>query len=686
MILGKQYTGPEVDIWSLGVILYALLGGHLPFRDPNTAEMYKKIATANYKIPPYFSEGSADLIKRMLVVDASKRATIEEIRRHPWTNEGYTDYPESFVPPRPIPKEDELDDNVLEKLASYGFDAEVARMQIRESGHGPAVSVYYLIKEHMERKGMMANASMGAGGRRLSTASSGTRSDMCLDAPAGALHPSNAAGHLEPVSSADGTKIASPLEQDPSSDHSEHSNHTQLSQKSTLTENSPRKQSTAAVEPRTEASEKQIPTETERKNIVEVDTNDNDAVGRSHGADERPGTTSKQHEREHVEQHEDPHHLHHPDAENGQRARRASAGRVRPLSRRGSLMSNVVLNSTNPIGSQNIMGADNKAAGVNRRNSKNGGSTTAKGHQQDSALATNSGANVKLPHLVVTTSQNQAASPSGADSVLGSAKHRRASIAVPTKWEPRRGSISMNTAENTYSHYDKSTVSGALTLPRAGAGGEPRGGRSGSVASQTSQEQAQAAASAGKRSGSTRFKFVDALTTAFGKLKNKNSSSQRLGGSSNVGPGAAGSPENSSPSVSQPSSPRKSSVDVQSESIGFSTGAISSTKYNPTDSKLSMIGQKPRSVLRPFFVADTTSTKPVHQIVTQLENVLRANSLQMSWTAPFKLHCVHPQTEFEIEICRIRDTDMHGLEFRRLKGSTWVYQGVLQKLMSEWRL
>ena len=43
MIAGKQYCGPLADIWSIGVILFALVCGYLPFEDPNTAMLYKKI-------------------------------------------------------------------------------------------------------------------------------------------------------------------------------------------------------------------------------------------------------------------------------------------------------------------------------------------------------------------------------------------------------------------------------------------------------------------------------------------------------------------------------------------------------------------------------------------------------------------------------------------------------------------
>jgi 5'-AMP-activated protein kinase catalytic alpha subunit len=57
MIAGKKYVGSLVDIWSLGVILFALLCGYLPFEDPNTANLYKKIMSGDYKVPAHVSKG-----------------------------------------------------------------------------------------------------------------------------------------------------------------------------------------------------------------------------------------------------------------------------------------------------------------------------------------------------------------------------------------------------------------------------------------------------------------------------------------------------------------------------------------------------------------------------------------------------------------------------------------------------
>ena len=84
MIAGKKYEGTQVDVWSCGVILFALLCGYLPFEDPNTSNLYKKILAADYQLPEFVSEDAADLIDRILTTDPKKRISIEEIRDHPW--------------------------------------------------------------------------------------------------------------------------------------------------------------------------------------------------------------------------------------------------------------------------------------------------------------------------------------------------------------------------------------------------------------------------------------------------------------------------------------------------------------------------------------------------------------------------------------------------------------------------
>ena len=87
MIAGKKYVGLDTDLWSLGVITYAMTVGYLPFEDPDTNKLYKKILNLDYLVPPYVEKPCKDMIKCLLVVQPDQRYKIEDIKRHPWYNQ-----------------------------------------------------------------------------------------------------------------------------------------------------------------------------------------------------------------------------------------------------------------------------------------------------------------------------------------------------------------------------------------------------------------------------------------------------------------------------------------------------------------------------------------------------------------------------------------------------------------------
>ena len=84
MIAGKRYNGLGSDIWSSGIVLYAMNCGCLPFENPNTNKLYKQILACNYTIPSGVSPTLRDLIKKILQTDPEQRISINGIRIHDW--------------------------------------------------------------------------------------------------------------------------------------------------------------------------------------------------------------------------------------------------------------------------------------------------------------------------------------------------------------------------------------------------------------------------------------------------------------------------------------------------------------------------------------------------------------------------------------------------------------------------
>uniref|UniRef100_A0A5S6QU33 non-specific serine/threonine protein kinase n=1 Tax=Trichuris muris TaxID=70415 RepID=A0A5S6QU33_TRIMR len=97
VISGHLYAGPEVDIWSCGVILYAFLCGTLPFDDEHVPTLFRKIKAGIFVIPQYLDQSVVSLLVHTLQVNPIKRATMNDIITHHWFQ---TDLPAYLFPPQ----------------------------------------------------------------------------------------------------------------------------------------------------------------------------------------------------------------------------------------------------------------------------------------------------------------------------------------------------------------------------------------------------------------------------------------------------------------------------------------------------------------------------------------------------------------------------------------------------------
>lgn len=75
----KEYYGPPIDVWALGVLLYVLLCGTFPFRAQEEKELYKKIIKGNFEFPPHLSYGSKNLISKLMMYNPSERIQTKDV-------------------------------------------------------------------------------------------------------------------------------------------------------------------------------------------------------------------------------------------------------------------------------------------------------------------------------------------------------------------------------------------------------------------------------------------------------------------------------------------------------------------------------------------------------------------------------------------------------------------------------
>ncbi|CAF2520198.1 unnamed protein product [Rotaria sp. Silwood2] len=144
VVSGELYAGQEVDIWSCGVILYALLTGTLPFDDDNVQVLFKKIRSGIFPIPDYLNPSVVDLLQKMLTVDPVRRATIKDIKEHEWFKVNLPDYL--------FPKTGEDSTNIVdldaiqEVCEKFGVnEAEVQEALLINDRHDQLVIAYHLI-------------------------------------------------------------------------------------------------------------------------------------------------------------------------------------------------------------------------------------------------------------------------------------------------------------------------------------------------------------------------------------------------------------------------------------------------------------------------------------------------------------------------------------------------------------
>uniref|UniRef100_A0A7N4NR53 Serine/threonine-protein kinase SIK3 n=1 Tax=Sarcophilus harrisii TaxID=9305 RepID=A0A7N4NR53_SARHA len=139
---GKKYDGPEVDVWSLGVILYTLVSGSLPFDGQNLKELRERVLRGKYRIPFYMSTDCENLLKKFLILNPSKRGTLEQIMKDRWMNVGHE---EDELKPYVEPLPDYKDPRRTELMVSMGYTREEIQDSLVGQKYNEVMATYLLL-------------------------------------------------------------------------------------------------------------------------------------------------------------------------------------------------------------------------------------------------------------------------------------------------------------------------------------------------------------------------------------------------------------------------------------------------------------------------------------------------------------------------------------------------------------
>ncbi|XP_071954375.1 maternal embryonic leucine zipper kinase-like isoform X2 [Antedon mediterranea] len=146
LISGKQYLGAEADVWSMGVLLYALLCGFLPFDDENVSHLYRKIQKGVYEEPEWLSSGCKEIIRQLLQVNPKRRITVSKLIEHPWVTKTF----KTQVDWKTKCSKAQINEDCISEMAHYyGKTKKEMHAQVKQWQYDEVTAIYFMLLNRM---------------------------------------------------------------------------------------------------------------------------------------------------------------------------------------------------------------------------------------------------------------------------------------------------------------------------------------------------------------------------------------------------------------------------------------------------------------------------------------------------------------------------------------------------------
>lgn len=159
---GKKYVGPEIDVWSLGVVLYVLVCGALPFDGSNLPALREKVLSGRFRVPYFMSSECEHLIRKMLTVDPVKRYTIDQVKHHIWMTSDSENIKLLSSPPvlcccdREGVKVGQFNDHVIRLMQQLKIDTTTTKESLLHEKYDHHAAIYFLLLERLHQRRLSA--------------------------------------------------------------------------------------------------------------------------------------------------------------------------------------------------------------------------------------------------------------------------------------------------------------------------------------------------------------------------------------------------------------------------------------------------------------------------------------------------------------------------------------------------
>jgi MAP/microtubule affinity-regulating kinase len=150
LYLGQEYFGPEVDIWSLGVILFVLVCGSLPFDGSSLPKLRAKILAGKFKVPYHMSKECESLIRKMIVLEPRQRISLSALKNDPWLNDGAD--AELSISPELLHISPSMHERIMQELDKLGVDRDDVESAMKENIYNHFQACYYLIADRENKR------------------------------------------------------------------------------------------------------------------------------------------------------------------------------------------------------------------------------------------------------------------------------------------------------------------------------------------------------------------------------------------------------------------------------------------------------------------------------------------------------------------------------------------------------